>query len=239
MILGIMQPYFFPYLGYFSLIRHADRFIFFDTPQYIEHGWVNRNRVLKQDGSTMYITVPIRKTARETPIREIEISGTDWAEKIFGQLTAYKKRAPRYRETVGFLREVLPARDGETLSALNIRTTQAVCSYIGLERRFDVFSEMDLPIEPVNGPDEWALNITKALGGDVYVNPPGGMSFFDPRKYEAAGIDLQFLQSNLPPYVQRIGRFEPGLSVIDAMMFCYPEEILQMTGDYTILRKEL
>ena len=238
MIYGIMQPYFFPYLGYFSLIRHADRFIFFDTPQYIEHGWVNRNRVLKQDGNTMYITVPIKKTARETPIREIEISGTDWTEKIFGQLTAYKKRAPHYRETVDFLREVLPAREGESLSELNIRTTEAVCAYIGLERPFDVFSQMELRIDPVREPDEWALNITKALGGDVYVNPPGGMSFFDPRKYAAAGIDLQFLQSNLPTYVQRIGRFEPGLSVIDMMMFCSPDEILDMTGDYSILRKE-
>ena len=52
MKLGIMQPYFFPYIGYFSLIKYVDRFVFFDTPQYISHGWVNRNRILKQDGTT-------------------------------------------------------------------------------------------------------------------------------------------------------------------------------------------
>ena len=73
MKLGIMQPYFLPYIGYFSLIHYVDEFIFFDTPQYISHGWVNRNRILKQGGGTNYIVVPIAKARRETPIKDIQI----------------------------------------------------------------------------------------------------------------------------------------------------------------------
>ena len=236
MTYGIMQPYFFPYLGYFSLIKHADRFIFFDTPQYIEHGWVNRNRILKQDGTPVYMTVPICKAPRETAIKDIQINGSDWKEKIFGQLTVYKRKAPHYTETVEFLRDLLQP-EGETLSEMNIRTTEAVCERIGLERSFDTFSKMELAIDPVEEPDEWALNIVRALHGDAYVNPPGGMDFFHAEKYRDAGIDLQFLKSNLPAYIQRIGHFEPGLSVVDAMMFCSPQEISEMLDDYRILRK--
>ena len=94
---------------------------------------------------------------------------------------------------------------------------------------------MDLKIDKVEAPDEWALNITKALGYDTYINPPGGMSFFDRKKYEAENINLEFLKINLKPYIQRIGKFEEGLSIIDAMMFLKPEEINEMLDDYTIL----
>lgn len=83
--LGIMQPYFFPYIGYFSLINYCDRFIYFDTPQYIHHGWVNRNRILKQGNDAAYITVPTKKAARDTPINKIIINNAlAWKEKIYG-----------------------------------------------------------------------------------------------------------------------------------------------------------
>ena len=95
--LGIMQPYFFPYIGYFSLINYCDRFIYFDTPQYIHHGWVNRNRILKQGNDAAYITVPTKKAARDTPINKIIINNDlAWKEKIYGQLSYYKRKAPYY-----------------------------------------------------------------------------------------------------------------------------------------------
>lgn len=236
MIYGIMQPYFFPYVGYFSLIEYADRFIFFDTPQYISHGWVNRNRILNPKGQPIYITVPIKKSSRETPINQIEIvAGNDWKEKIYGQITLYKKKALFYKDTEEFLHYVLDEFQGVCLSELNIRATIESCKKIGIDCRFDTFSKMNLEIASVQEPDEWALNITKALGGDVYVNPPGGQSFFDKSKYDKENIELRFLESNLRKYIQRIGRFEPGLSIIDVMMFCKNEEIKEIIKDYKII----
>lgn len=237
MTYGIMQPYFFPYVGYFSLIDYSDRFIFFDTPQYISHGWVNRNRILNAKGEPTYITVPIKKSSRETPINEIEIVNENgWKEKIYGQMiTAYKKKAPFYKDVEAFLHYVLDEFNGILLSELNIRATIESCKKIGVDCEFDVFSELNLDIDPVYEPDEWALNITKALKGDVYVNPPGGQSFFDKSKYDKENIDLRFLESNLRKYVQRIGRFEPGLSVLDVMMFCKSDEIKEIIKDYKII----
>lgn len=236
MKIGIMQPYFFPYIGYFALIKYTDLFVFFDTPQYISHGWINRNRILNCDGEPTYITVPIKKAPRETPINEININtNMSWKEKIYGQLNVYKKKAPNFNTTMDFLHDLLDDIETEKLSYLNIYTLKNTCDYLGISREFFTFSEMDLNIAEVCSPDEWALNITKAMGIDTYVNPPGGQSFFDREKYEREGIKLEFLQSNLKKYVQRIGHFEPGLSIIDVMMFCKKDEILDMLDDYTIL----
>lgn len=235
MKIGIMQPYFFPYLGYFQLIHYVDKFIFFDTPQYISRGWVNRNRILKFDGSVGYVTVPIQKAKRDTPINCILITkSVDWRKHIFGQLTAYKRKAPYYSDTIHFLHSVLDKDYEGHLSNLNIEITRAICMYLGIEKEFHIFSDMNIGRLQIKEPDDWALNITKRLGGDVYVNPPGGYSFFDQEKYKNENIRLEFIQSNLPLYVQRIGHFEAGLSIIDIMMFCTKKEIRDMLDDFYI-----
>ncbi|MBR0150528.1 MAG: WbqC family protein [Synergistaceae bacterium] len=236
MRLGIMQPYFFPYLGYFALIKYCNRFIFFDTPQYIRHGWCNRNRILKQDGTPSYITVPVKKSPRETPINKILIDNSaDWRGKIFGQLNIYRKSAPNYDRVIEFLRGVLGG-EYESLSRLCIDTTKAVCSLLGIRTEFDTLSEMDIVFDEPHAPDEWCLNITKALDYPCYVNPPGGMSFYDRAKYERSGIKLEFLAANLHEYSQMKGHeFVPGLSVIDALMFLKPDEVSAMLDDYSVM----
>ncbi|MBR1553114.1 MAG: WbqC family protein [Schwartzia sp.] len=235
MKLGIMQPYFLPYIGYFALIQYTDVFIFFDTPQYISHGWVNRNRILKQGGGINYMIVPIAKAHRETSIKDIRIKASErWRERIIGQLSIYKK-APYYRQGITLMNKILYSEDN-SLARLNINGIKFVCDFLGIHQNFQVFSEMSLLINEVHAPDEWALNIAQALNFDTYVNPPGGKTFFDGTKYRRHGIKLEFLQAKLPPYVQRTGHFEAGLSILDAIMFCTREEIMNMLSDYEILR---
>ena len=182
------------------------------------------------------MTVPIKKAARETAIKDIEIDNTqDWKGKILGQLTAYKRKAPKYKETTAVLYDILNSSDMTLLSRLNFHILKSIANYLGIECDFDVFSEMNLAVSDVSEPDEWALNISKALGANEYVNPPGGITFFDKNKYDNVGIELKFLKSNLKPYIQRIGRWEPGLSIIDVMMFCDKDEILDILKDYTFM----
>ena len=235
MKIGIMQPYFFPYIGYFSLINYVDRFVFFDTPQYINKGWVNRNRILKQDKKIGYITVPVKKMPRNTSIKDILITeNVDWKNKIYGQLTVYKRIAPNYEDVICLLHNILD-RKYNRLSSLNIETIKEVCEYLEIEKKFDIFSQMNLEITNINSPDEWALNITKMLKGDIYVNLPGGQLFIDRDKYKKETIKLEFLKSNLPRYIQRIGFFYSGLSIIDVLMFCYSKEIKEMLKDFIII----
>lgn len=236
MKLGIMQPYFFPYLGYFSLIKHTDRFILFDPVQFIRHGWIERNRILKPGDGWQYIQVPLQKFSRESVIKDVMVNNSDdWKEKIIAQLQHYKKKAPYFNSVIDLLRGSFDSEFSNIVS-VNRKTLDAVCEYLGIQRKMEVFSEMNLAIEPVNAPDEWALNICRAIpGANEYWNPPGGMSFFDRGKYEKAGVSLKFQEINLKPYSQRRPVFESGLSIIDVMMFNSPEEISGMLDDYKLM----
>jgi hypothetical protein len=107
MKVAIMQPYFMPYIGYISLIKHTDRFILFDKVQFIRHGWIERNRILKQNQGWLYIQVPLKKFSRETSIHNIVINNTqDWKNKIKSQLQVYKKSAPYYYKVIKLVDEI-------------------------------------------------------------------------------------------------------------------------------------
>lgn len=236
MKLGIMQPYFLPYLGYFSLIKNTDQFILFDPVQFIRHGWIERNRILKPQDGWQYIAVPLIKHSRDTKIKDILINNTlDWRKKIFSQLEHYKKNAPFYRETIDVLRNAFDINT-ESIVKLNAHILKVICDYIGIEFNMSIFSEMNLQINEVKAPDEWALNICLALGNvDEYWNPEGGLEFFERQKYITAGINIYFLKMNLSEYQQRRAGFEPGLSIVDVMMFNEPGQINKMLDDYVLL----
>src|SRR5678815_4096817 len=112
MKLGIMQPYFFPYLGYFDLIHRVDEWVVFDTAQYIRHGWVNRNRILHPTEGWQYVTVPIQKHLQDISICDVQIvSGGGWRERLERQLHHYRRRAPHYDAVMALVHECLNLPD--------------------------------------------------------------------------------------------------------------------------------
>lgn len=232
MKLAGMQPYFFPYLGYFGLIRHSDIFIIADNVQYIERGWIRRNRILSPMEGWQYIGVPLLKCSHTASIAEMRINdGEPWRERILRQVQHYSKKAPYYNEVIRFLEQTLTL-ETDSISELNVHLLDQTCRYIGIPFNAEVFSQMNVAVKKANAPDEWALNTCKALGAHTYINPPGGMEFYDPGKYALAGIELEFLKVNCRPYDQRNGVFEEGLSILDVMMFNTPVQIQAMLDDY-------
>jgi hypothetical protein len=236
MKVAIMQPYFLPYAGYFSLIKQSNRFILLDTVQFIRHGWIERNRILKPNQGWQYIAVPLEKHSRETLIKDIRInSEINWNETLFRQLEHYKKKAPFYNETVEIIKAAMSIQTNSVVK-LNQHSLRVICDYIGVKTEIDIFSEMHLDIEKINAPDEWALNICKAMGNiDEYRNPEGGMDFFHKEKYERSQINLKFVKMNMPKYSQRRKEFEEGLSIIDMLMFNKPKAIIQMLDDFQLI----
>lgn len=233
---AIMQPYFFPYIGYFSLIKHTDEFILFDTVQFIRHGWIERNRVLKQNEGWLYIKVPLVKHPHDTSIKDTQIDNSqDWKAKIIAQLQTYKKIAPNYPQVNKLVEESLKQEFPDIVS-LNKSCIKAVCDYLGITTDLKVFSKMDLEIETPTAPDEWALNICKAMEDvDEYWNLPGGREFFDAKKYADTGIKLKFQKIDLVEYDQKRRPFEPGLSIIDVLMFNSPKEVNIMLDNYEFI----
>lgn len=235
MRLGIMQPYFFPYLGYYSLIKNTDKFIFLDDVQFIRHGWIERNRILKPAEGWQYVAVPLQPHNRSTLIKEIAIRDTeDWRGKLLRQLEHYKKRAPFYSETLSLVADAL-GTECRSIVKLNANILMKTCQYLGLPLNLGIYSDMHLPIEEVTSPGEWALNISTALNADEYINPAGGIEIFKPEGFKSNGISLRFLANNLRPYSQRRPSFEPGLSIIDVMMFNDPGAVNRLIDDVAFL----
>lgn len=219
-----MQPYFVPGLGYFDLILRTDAWVVFDTAQYRRHSWMNRNRVLHPNTGWQYATARVRKHPRETPLRDITLAGDDWQGGLLRQLDHYRPRAPYFPSTMEWLRRGLEAEES-SLVRLNVRLIREVCDRLGISFAPQVFSEMGLELGPVEGPGDWALRISQALGADVYVNPPGGRAIFDEKRYAEGGVELRIRDFEDMRYETRGREFHPGLSIVDVMMWCSPEEI--------------
>lgn len=224
-----------PYVGYFALIKHTDHFILFDTPQYIRHGWVERNRILKPNDEPLYIKVPLKKHQRETKICDILIDNNQsWKEKIIAQLVSYKKKAPNYWKVISLVKELFEF-ETNSIVELNHFSLMQISNYLGLSPKISVWSKMDIDIDEVNTPDEWALNICRSLKADAYYNPIGGATFFDKSKYEEVNIDLRFMEMEPVKYAQFSTEFIPFLSILDVLMFCSVEKANQMIDNYKLL----
>ena len=234
MKIAIMQPYFLPFIGYFSLINEVDEFILFDTPQFIRHGWIERNRILKQNGEPLYIKVPLKKHTRETVIKDLVINNSEnWKDKILAQLVPYKKKAPYYWKVVELLKRSWDI-ETDSIVELNYRTLKTICQYLEIKTPIKIWSEMNIKIDEVNSPDEWALNICKALGANSYLNPIGGLDFFDKTKYENDDIEINFIEMISVKYNQFSNEFAPFLSILDVMMFNDVDEIKSMLNYFKL-----
>jgi len=237
MRLATHQPYFFPYVGHFSVIASVDRFVFFDTLQFAKEAWMNRNRVLGDTEGWKWIVVPVGKGGPlGTKIRDVLITKRiAWKERVLAQLEFYKKSAPFYGETMDFLRDTL-AFESDHLSEVNIHCTQRVCQYLGIGTDLTTFSAMGVTLPPVGAPDEWGLNLALATGAGAFYNAPGGQAFYSREKYKQAGVELVFVSPRLREYDQRRPGFVRALSIIDVLMFNDLAAARQMVYDVDYIR---
>jgi hypothetical protein len=235
MKIAIMQPYFFPYIGQFNLIHAVDRFILCDDVQYIRHGWINRNRILKYGEGNQYIIAPIAKHKSNTPIRDIRIAdGTQWKNEILKQIEHYRKKSPWFTQVRDLLFDCL-AREELNIARLNANCLKAVCDYIGLEFSIELSSGLPLDYSGIVTTEDWALQICRQLGASDYYNPPGGMELYDRAVFRRQDLGLHFVKPVFEEYDQGRQAFEPGLSIIDIMMFNSPGRIREMLNNYQVL----
>jgi len=225
MRVGIMQPYIFPYLGYFDLINKSDQWIVFDTPQYIRHGWINRNRILHPTSGWQYFIVPVKKHRRETPINEIEIAKSEnWQEKIFGQLNHYRKKARFFSNTVEFIKSCFDNNSGN-LAEFNTNIIKKICELLKIDTEIKIFSKMNISINSVEVAGDWALRICETLGAESYINPPGGENIFDKSAFVKSNIKLIIQDFKNINYPVRGYEFIEGLSIIDVLMWNHLSDI--------------
>ena len=218
MRLGIMQPYFLPYLEHFRLIAACDRWIVFDTVKYNRHSWMNRNRIINREKGWVYLGVPVNKPGLGELVSNVRIAPDGWPGQFFDKLRIYEKSAPYYLSTIGLLRNVLQ-KGFPGLVDLNVALLQAVCDELGISTPVVRLSELKLELPESLEAGEWALWIAKELGAAEYRNPSGGKDLFDPAKFEAQGIRLSFHEHRPWTYATRPFEFQPDLSVVDTLMW--------------------
>jgi hypothetical protein len=209
--LGIMQPYFFPYLGHFALIAHTDAWVVFDVTQYTPKSWMNRNRVLHPKAGWNYLSVPLANST--ISIRTCELSH-------------YKRKAPYYRQVEALVQDAMSDETDTSLVRLNTRGLRAVCEYLGLRFNYRICSDLELPFPEKLPPGGWAPAICLMLGASGYVNPIGGRELFEPSDFASRNLQLEFLSFDAFVYETSPYQFESGLSILDVLMWNSPQTVL-------------
>ncbi|MGH8372229.1 MAG: WbqC family protein [Gammaproteobacteria bacterium] len=219
MIAAIMQPYFFPYIGYWQLIHAVDCFVLFDDAQYMRHGWVNRNRILKPGGGWQYIVVPLKKHDMKDPIKNVNTHPDNkWKELLIRQLAHYKRKAQYFDETNEMVRDALLSDTHQSIATVNAAIIKNVCAHLDIKADIILSSEQNFDYSRVSDAGEWALRIAEQIQASEYINPASGAGLFDQTKFSSSNIRLSFLKSKEIEYPQQ-GIFEPSLSIIDVLMF--------------------
>ena len=224
--LGIMQPYFFPYLGHFSLIAAVDEWIVFDVTQYTPKSWMNRNRVLHPSSGWQYVTVPLLNSSISIKTAEARVLGLAEAKaKILGKLSHYKKRAPYHKAVTSIVEEVFDATTDDSLVHLNVCGLAAVCRYLGIPFSYRICSDLNLSFPEVMRPGDWALEICSLLGAKSYLNPASGREIFDLHEFARRGVALKFARPEEFVYATGSYGFEPYLSILDVLMWNAPDVV--------------
>ena len=227
MKLALMQPYFFPYPGYFSLLHSADRFVFYDDVQYIKNGWINRNRILI-GGAPKYITVPLLDASASSRIDQVVIaSGQGWQRKMLESLRHGYSKAPYFGAVESLVRGVVVAGESH-ISELAKASVCAVAGYLGLSAQI-VRSSTGYGNSALRGVDR-VLDICRRERASEYLNLPGGRELYDPQQFRAAGIALEFVEPAATPYPQFSAGFRPFMSIVDMLMHNPPAAVLAMLG---------
>ena len=215
MKLAIMQPYFFPYVGYFQLIAAADLFVVYDNVKYTKKGWINRNRLL-QNGKDATFTVSLKSGSDSLDIRERELAGDFNRGKLLNQFKGAYQRAPFFAATFPLVEQVVRHEESNLFRFLHHALVET-CRHLGLATPFRISSE--IPIDHRLQSQDKVLAMCEALHADTYVNAIGGLDLYSRDAFRARGIELKFIRSKPIEYPQFGGPFVPWLSIVDVMMF--------------------
>ena len=231
MRIAIMQPYFFPYIGYWQLIKDVDRFVVFDDVNFITGGWINRNRILSR--KLKYFNLPLLSASQNKKINEISIDTESLnSERLSRILHETYKKAPFYSGIEPLTRDLFYI-DNPNLAGYLTEQIRMACRILDISTEILVSSQIkknnDLKGEAK------ILEICSILGADEYVNPIGGLDLYHKENFNEKGIRLSFLKADLTPYKQFGEEFVPALSILDVLMFCGIEGTKTQLTDYKLL----
>ena len=234
MKVAIMQPYFFPYIGYFQLINAVDIFVIYDSIEFSKKGWINRNRILVNNKDYVF-TLPLKKDSDFLNVDERFLSDNWNSDKIklLNKIKEAYRKAPFYNDVIVILEDALNYEDKNLFDFIK-NSLIKVLDYLEIKTKIIQSSEVDFDNSLKN--QDKVIAICNALKAKTYINPIGGLELYDKEVFKASGIELQFLKANPITYQQYGDEFVMFLSIIDVMMFNSVEDIKKfITNEFQIL----
>ncbi|MEQ1881689.1 MAG: WbqC family protein [Burkholderiales bacterium] len=215
MRLAIMQPYFFPYIGYFQLIAAVDLFIVYDNIKYTKKGWINRNRMLL-NGKEAKFSLPLKGDSDMLDVRDRELAADFSRGQFLGRLEGAYRRAPYFAQTFPLIESVV-GYQGTNLFQFVHHSVVRTCEHLGIATAIGISSAVAIDHKLKH--QDKVLALCEAVGARTYVNAIGGEGLYSMDAFRAKRIDLKFIHSKPFEYAQFGAPFVPWLSIIDVMMF--------------------
>lgn len=224
----ILQPSYIPWRGYFDQIFRADVFVFYDDVQYDKHGWRNRNRIMNRQGG-QWLTIPVHSKGVVTegiPINEVEIAWEQpWSERHWRAIREAYAKAPYFKEYAPWLEEIYQRRPA-MLADFTIPLTIEIARKLGNQKtRFMRSSELQVTGQKTGR----LIQILTQIGATHYISGPSAKSYIEDDQFQAAGITLEYMEYNYPPYPQLNANFDPQVSILDLLLMTGPEACSYIT----------
>jgi len=229
MKLAIMQPYLFPYIGYWQLLHAVDTFAIYDDVTYIKGGWINRNNILL-NGERWCFTIKLDGASSYKLIKDIAI--LDTFSSFRKTLSENYSKAPFFKEIVDLVNRIIEC-DKTNLATFIKNSISLIAKYIGINTSLLLSSDLEKN-NSLKGQAK-VIDICRVLRATEYINAIGGLELYNAAAFTENGIELKFLQTNFVPYKQFKNEFIPGLSIIDIMMFNHKEKITDMLNNYELI----
>jgi len=231
--IAIMQPYFFPYIGYFQLINSVDEFIIYDNIQYTKKGWINRNRILCNESDKL-ITLPLKKDSDFKDVFERKLSDTwiDDRNKILNLIKTSYRKSPFFNDVFEISQKCL-LYDDQNLFNFIFNSIKIINEYLEIKTKMILSSSVN--IDHSLKSKHKVIAICKEMNATTYINAIGGVDLYDKDEFLENKIFLNFIKSNSINYKQFDNEFIPWLSIIDVMMFNSKNRVMELVNSYSII----
>ncbi|MGN0017452.1 MAG: WbqC family protein [Candidatus Gastranaerophilaceae bacterium] len=232
MKLSIMQPYLFPYLGYWQMISNVDEFVLYDDVNFIKGGWINRNNILINGNAKMF-TLPLLNASPNKLIKEINVTDNiNQKQKLLRMFQMTYSKAPYFKEIMPLLEKII---NFENLSlAIYLKNHfEVIFDYLNIKTKLTLSSD----IEKTEGlhAQSRVIDICKRIGTTQYINAIGGQELYNKEEFKKEGIELNFIKMNRIRYKQFNNEFVPNLSIIDVLMFNNKKELKNLLKAYILI----
>jgi len=233
--IAIMQPYIFPYIGYFQLIQSVEKFVFYDDVYFRKRSWINRNRLYFLNGGEGFFTVPLKKISQNKLIKDIEIYiDKKWINTFYKTLKFSYEKSKKYNDVIDLIMNTFDNIDELPISDLAIRSICNVYEYLDIKLKFSKSSEIIPNYKELRKADR-LIKISLSQNCNQYVNLVGGKELYSKNYFAEKGLTLHFIETKFDEYKQLNKKFVSGLSIIDLLMHCEKEFLKETLNSYTLV----